>query len=650
MKKIFLFLVLIWSSFALSQTTNINGSLNIGTVSEMNAIDSLLVRNGSGLLGYRLKSSLDQQLGLSGTVISINGDGGNTIDIGPLVGANAIWGSLTGTLSNQTDLQSALDAKQDLLVSGTNIRTINGLSLLGSGDLVISGGGSSSPWSLNANTEYFSPNVFLAQRFSIIAPDDLTGVASDNYVSLETIQEGPDYYGEIRTSNSFGGQSASNKITSVPSDWNVFSPGTSNLGTHIGGTTQPTEKLQVTGNINVTGDYLINGSPISNISDHGSLAGLSDDDHPQYHTDLRAENWFNALYPNFDSNGVDDFLTNGSRAATGDFNINYNSLLNVNNTQYVGFLSNSMRVGYKGNQGGNNGIYGIDIHNDLETINAIGSLRYYRLADHWIFDDDVRINTLSGTGDRMVVANSDGDLSTQAIPSGGSGGSGTPEVVELSTFNGWNTSEKEAHNGKLVVGDAIALEDVLINNGDKATAADIANGTADKWVDAAELSELGYIASVLTGEPAGTYTITNIVGIDSVSHAQAKAAQTLNSTTLYVVPENSGIESFADVYLNPLSIDPSVTVGGNAITTWEDLTDNNLDATVTGAVTLDITGGERNVQFDGGYLSFPLDNTFQKTMGVDRFVVAWREGNVVALLQLGIENGLFITITLTQLL
>ena len=58
-------------------------------------------------------------------------------------GPNAIlvgtieWGNITGTLSNQTDLQSALDGKQDTLVSGTNIKTINGTSVLGSGDLAV---------------------------------------------------------------------------------------------------------------------------------------------------------------------------------------------------------------------------------------------------------------------------------------------------------------------------------------------------------------------------------------------------------------------------------------------------------------------------------------------------------------------------------
>ena len=40
-----------------------------------------------------------------------------------------------------TSTQTALNAKQDTLVSGTNIKTINDLSILGSGNLTISGGG-----------------------------------------------------------------------------------------------------------------------------------------------------------------------------------------------------------------------------------------------------------------------------------------------------------------------------------------------------------------------------------------------------------------------------------------------------------------------------------------------------------------------------
>ena len=59
-------------------------------------------------------------------------------------GGSSTWGSITGTLSAQTDLNSALLSKQPGLVSGSNIKTINGNSILGSGDLTISGGGGGS--------------------------------------------------------------------------------------------------------------------------------------------------------------------------------------------------------------------------------------------------------------------------------------------------------------------------------------------------------------------------------------------------------------------------------------------------------------------------------------------------------------------------
>lgn len=52
----------------------------------------------------------------------------------------------TGTqaISTVTGLQAALDGKQATLVSGTSLKTVNGNSLLGSGDITISGGGSAS--------------------------------------------------------------------------------------------------------------------------------------------------------------------------------------------------------------------------------------------------------------------------------------------------------------------------------------------------------------------------------------------------------------------------------------------------------------------------------------------------------------------------
>jgi hypothetical protein len=54
-------------------------------------------------------------------------------------GGGATWGAITGVLATQIDLQTALNAKQDTLVSGTNIKTINSTSLIGCGNITIGG-------------------------------------------------------------------------------------------------------------------------------------------------------------------------------------------------------------------------------------------------------------------------------------------------------------------------------------------------------------------------------------------------------------------------------------------------------------------------------------------------------------------------------
>ena len=51
--------------------------------------------------------------------------------------------------------KAQLDAKQPTLVSGTNIKTINGNSLLGAGDLAVSGGSTTSPAATLQGAYYF---------------------------------------------------------------------------------------------------------------------------------------------------------------------------------------------------------------------------------------------------------------------------------------------------------------------------------------------------------------------------------------------------------------------------------------------------------------------------------------------------------------
>ena len=88
---------------------------------------------------------MDGELGLeTDTGLFKFGNGSTAWNSRPYAGASVgvvPWGAITGTLSAQTDLAAALAAKQATLVSATNIKTINGNSILGAGDLVISGGG-----------------------------------------------------------------------------------------------------------------------------------------------------------------------------------------------------------------------------------------------------------------------------------------------------------------------------------------------------------------------------------------------------------------------------------------------------------------------------------------------------------------------------
>lgn len=94
--------------------------------------------------------------------------------------AAAAWGGITGTLGDQADLQAALDAKQATLVSGTNIKTLNGSTILGSGDLVIS---ASAAWggitgTLSAQTD-LNTALGLKANTSSLAAVATSGSASD---------------------------------------------------------------------------------------------------------------------------------------------------------------------------------------------------------------------------------------------------------------------------------------------------------------------------------------------------------------------------------------------------------------------------------------------------------------------------------------
>jgi len=93
-------------------------------------------------------------------------------------GSGAAWGTITGTLTSQTDLNTVLISKQDNLTSGTNIKTINGNSLLGSGNLVIGGltVGTTAITSGTANRLLFEGTGNILQQSSNLTFDSTTNV------------------------------------------------------------------------------------------------------------------------------------------------------------------------------------------------------------------------------------------------------------------------------------------------------------------------------------------------------------------------------------------------------------------------------------------------------------------------------------------
>lgn len=102
-----------------------------------------------GAIGGTLSSQSDLTTALNGKQATlVSGTNIKTVNGASLLGSGDVvisgssaWGGITGTLSAQSDLNSALNGKQATLVSTTNIKTINGVTILGSGDLVVSGSG-----------------------------------------------------------------------------------------------------------------------------------------------------------------------------------------------------------------------------------------------------------------------------------------------------------------------------------------------------------------------------------------------------------------------------------------------------------------------------------------------------------------------------
>lgn len=117
---------------------------------------------------------------VSGTNIkTVNGN--SLLGSGNLsISTSTAWGGITGTLSSQTDLNSAINAKQDTLVSGTNIKSVNGTSLLGSGDITVAASGAPQIIAKKAGTIHVGTST---SGSALIAYSDISSYI-ENYMYL----------------------------------------------------------------------------------------------------------------------------------------------------------------------------------------------------------------------------------------------------------------------------------------------------------------------------------------------------------------------------------------------------------------------------------------------------------------------------------
>ena len=119
-----------------TQLNGKQGSLTLTTTGTSGAAtligDTLNIPQYSGGGGVAGVSSLEGLTGdlslVAGTGISITDNGSNTITITNTGGGggSVAWGDITGTLSSQTDLQSALDGKEPTITAGTTSQYYRG--------------------------------------------------------------------------------------------------------------------------------------------------------------------------------------------------------------------------------------------------------------------------------------------------------------------------------------------------------------------------------------------------------------------------------------------------------------------------------------------------------------------------------------------
>jgi hypothetical protein len=116
------------------------------TNADLNLLSIIAATSGGtvDLNGYtELATTAAISANLQSQILNITGGGGASLAVTFASSANALVQANNYTLTTSESLQNNINSKQDLLIDGVTIKTINGVSILGSGNLSISGTSSS---------------------------------------------------------------------------------------------------------------------------------------------------------------------------------------------------------------------------------------------------------------------------------------------------------------------------------------------------------------------------------------------------------------------------------------------------------------------------------------------------------------------------
>ncbi len=144
--------------------TPTDGSAN--AVSSNGVFDALANKQNS--LGFTPEDSANKSTSTSDSASSVKFPVWSAIlsyfdvtRIKTILGITTLSGSNTGDDATNSQYSGLATSKQDTLVSGTNIKTINGNSILGSGDIVISGSGITAEEAIGYSLIFMLCSLFL---------------------------------------------------------------------------------------------------------------------------------------------------------------------------------------------------------------------------------------------------------------------------------------------------------------------------------------------------------------------------------------------------------------------------------------------------------------------------------------------------------